>query len=181
MMLLYTVNWCSSLSIFHSYCVVDKCMGKTIFPLQLKPFYNHAVKTACPLVRAVLKNKPMAQQRRTSLWLCSPPYPAKMGASSSHLRFLLFSDEDPSSLTPRSDVEVPQQQDWTSCSDQLADSVIPCRYPVRSKKALLEEQISAQCCCKCCAIIVRRAGIRKWCCPATLPLAPRPSLVCQRG
>ncbi len=47
----------------------------------------------------------------------------------------------------------------TSCSDQLADSVIPCGYSVRSKKALLEEQISAQRCCKCRAIIVRRVGI----------------------
>ncbi len=34
-----------------------------------------------------------------------------------------------------------------------------CGYPVRSKKALLEEQISVQRCYKCCAFIVRRAGI----------------------
>ncbi len=47
----------------------------------------------------------------------------------------------------------------TSCSDQLADSAIPCGYPLRSKKALLEEQISTQLCCKCRAIIVRLAGI----------------------
>ncbi len=29
---------------------------------------------------------------------------------------------------------------WTSCSNQLAHLVIPCRYPVSSKKALREEQ-----------------------------------------
>ncbi len=46
-----------------------------------------------------------------------------------------------------------------SCSDQLADSLIPCGYTVRSKKALLKEQISAQRCCKCRAVIVRCAGI----------------------
>ncbi len=34
----------------------------------------------------------------------------------------------------------------TSYSNQLADSVIPCGYLVRSKKALLEEQISTQRC-----------------------------------
>ncbi len=48
-----------------------------------------------------------------------------MAASSPHLRFLLFSDKDPSSLTPRSAVETPQQLDWTSCSDQLAEPVNP--------------------------------------------------------
>ncbi len=47
----------------------------------------------------------------------------------------------------------------TSCSHHLADSVIPCGYPVRSKKALLKEQISAQRCCKCRAVNVRCAGI----------------------
>ncbi len=46
----------------------------------------------------------------------------------------------------------------TSYSNQLADSVLPCGYPVRSKKALLEEQISTQRCCKCHAFIVRRVG-----------------------
>ncbi len=30
--------------------------------------------------------------------------------------------------------KLPQQLDWTACSDQLADSVITCRYLVRSKK-----------------------------------------------
>ncbi len=29
---------------FHSYCAEDACMEKLFFPLQLKPFYNHAVK-----------------------------------------------------------------------------------------------------------------------------------------
>ncbi len=53
----------------------------------------------------------------------------------------------------------PQQLDWTSCSNQLADLAIPCGYPVRYKKALLEEQISAQRCCKSRAVIVRCAGI----------------------
>ncbi len=36
---------------------------------------------------------------------------------------------------PRSAVEAPQQLDWTSCSNHLAD-LVPCRYPVRSKKSL---------------------------------------------
>ncbi len=36
---------------------------------------------------------------------------------------------------PRSAVEAPQQLDWTSCSNRLAD-LVPCRYPVRSKKSL---------------------------------------------
>ncbi len=80
-----------------------------------------------------------------------------------HLRFLLFSDEDPSLLTLlwRRDLPLKRlsSQIRTSCSDQLGDSVIPSRYPVGSKKALLEEQISAQRCCKCCAVIVRRARI----------------------
>ncbi len=63
-----------------------------------------------------------------------------------HLRFLLFSDEAPSSLTLRWCRDLPlkrlSSRIRTSCSDQLADSVIPCGYPVRSKKAFLEEQIS---------------------------------------
>ncbi len=32
---------------------------------------------------------------------------------------------NPSSLTPRFAIETPQQLDWTSCSDQLADPVYP--------------------------------------------------------
>ncbi len=104
-------------------------------------------------------------------WLCSPPYLAKMGGASvyivhclsPHLRFLLFSDEDPSSLTLRWRRDLPlkhlSSRIGTSCSHQLADSVIPCGYLVKSKKVLLEEQISAQRCCKCRAVIVRRAGI----------------------
>ncbi len=80
-----------------------------------------------------------------------------------HLRFLLFSDEDRSSLTLRWCRDLPlkrlSSRIRTSCSDQLAESVIPCGYLVRSKKALLEEQISAQHCCKCHAVIVRCAGI----------------------
>ncbi len=47
----------------------------------------------------------------------------------------------------------------TSRSDQLADSVIPCCYPASIQRASLKEQISAQRCCKCCAVIVRRVGI----------------------
>ncbi len=80
-----------------------------------------------------------------------------------HLRFLLFSDEDPSSLTLCWCRDLPlkrlSSRIRTSCSDQLAESVIPCGYLVGSKKALLEEQISAQHCCKCHAVIVRCAGI----------------------
>ncbi len=43
----------------------------------------------------------MARRRSASLWLCSPPKWAGLLASPPHLRFLLFSDEDPSSLTLR--------------------------------------------------------------------------------
>ncbi len=64
-----------------------------------------------------------------------------------------------SSLMPVFAIEALQQLDWTSCSDQLADSNIPSRNPVRSKQALLKEQISSQRCCKCRAVIVRHAGI----------------------
>ncbi len=42
-----------------------------------------------------------------------------------HLRFLLFSDKDPSSLTLRIAVGTPQQLDWTSYSDKLADPIYP--------------------------------------------------------
>ncbi len=57
---------------------------------------------------------------------------------------------------PRSTVETPQQLDWTSCSDQLA---APAAIRRRSKRASLKEQISARRCCKCCAVIVRHAGL----------------------
>ncbi len=80
-----------------------------------------------------------------------------------HLRFLLFSDADSSSLTLQWRLYLPlnrlSSRIRASCRNQLADPVIPCGYLVRSKKALLEEQISAQRCCKCRAVIVRRVGI----------------------
>ncbi len=84
-----------------------------------------------------------------------------MGGASGYI--ISFSDEDPFSLTLRWCRNLPlkclSSRTRTSCSDQLADSVHPCGYPVRSRKALLEEQISAQHCCICRAVIVRRAWI----------------------
>jgi len=72
----------------------------------------------------------MARRRRwASLRLCSLPKPTKMGGAfgyisgQRHLRFLLFSDKDPSSLTLRIAVGTPQQLDWTSYSDKLADPI----------------------------------------------------------
>ncbi len=61
---------------------------------------------------------------------------------------------------------------WTSCSNQLAHSVIPCRYPVSSKKALREEQISAQRCCKCMSESPARWWHSRWVC-VTLGEIPR--------
>ncbi len=46
----------------------------------------------------------------------------------------------------------------TSRSNQLADSVIPCSHPASIQRSSLKEQIS-QLCCKCCAVIVRHAGL----------------------
>ncbi len=74
-----------------------------------------------------------------------------------HLRFLLFSDKLPSSLRPGSAVEMPQAAGLGSRSNQLADSVIPCRHLASIQRASLKEQISWRC-CKCHAVIVRRAG-----------------------
>ncbi len=59
----------SSFSIFHSYCVERHCMGKLIFPLQLKPFL-------------IMQCNCTSSERRPSLWLCSPPGPAKIGGAS---------------------------------------------------------------------------------------------------
>ncbi len=67
-----------------------------------------------------------------------------------HLRFLLFSNELPPSLTLGSAVETPQAAGLGPCSDQLADSVIPCSHPASIQRASLKEQISRRC-CKCCA------------------------------
>ncbi len=46
----------------------------------------------------------------------------------------------------------------TSCSDQLADSVIPCSHPASIQRASLKEQISWHF-CKCRVVIVRHAGL----------------------
>ncbi len=154
-----------SLSIFHSYCIEYRSLyGKNYFFL-----FNWSLFQLIGSYR--IKKRSNARRWWASQWLCSPPLPAKMRGESGYIiscsatasqisslqwRRPFFAD---SSLKPRSAVEMPQQLDWTSCSDHLADSVISCGYPVRSKKALLEEQISAQPCCKCRAVIVRRAGI----------------------
>ncbi len=87
-----------------------------------------------------------------------------MGGASGYI--ISFSDEDPFSLTLRWCRNLPlkclSSRTRTSCSDQLADSVIRCGYPVRSRKALLEEEISAQHCCICRAVIVRESPARWW-------------------
>ncbi len=95
----------------------------------------------------------IARQNRRGFWLYQLLCHATQ-ISSLPRRRPLFAD---SSLTPGSAVKAPRQLDWTSCSDQLANSVIPCRNLVRSKKALLKEQIfsraelrSGECShCKC--------------------------------
>ncbi len=46
----------------------------------------------------------------------------------------------------------------TSRSHQVVDSVIPCSHPASIQRASLKEQISRRC-YKCCAVIVRRAGL----------------------
>ncbi len=55
----------------------------------------------------------------------------------------------------------------TSRSDQLADLVNPCSHPVSIQRASQKEQISRRC-CKCSAIIVRRACLH--CMQMTLTL-----------
>ncbi len=104
----------------------------------------------------------MAWRWHASLWLCSPPKPAKMGGASGYISFAAASPisslqrQRPffvdSSLTPRSAVEAPQKLDWTSCSDQLADSAIPCGYPVRSRRANASAALLQMPChhCKTC-------------------------------
>ncbi len=118
-------------------------MGKTIFSSSTEAFYNHAVKLHTPISSCNTK--------KTNQWLGGD-------ARGIGLRFLLFSNEDPSSLTPGSAIEMPQQPDWTSRSDQLADSVIPCSHPASIQRASLKRKVSRRC-CKCHAVIVRRAGI----------------------
>ncbi len=58
---------------------------------------------------------------------------------------------------PRFAVETPQQLDWTSCSYQLIDPFYPLPPSGDDPKELTKESISARRCCKCRAIIVRRA------------------------
>ncbi len=88
----------------------------------------------------------IARQNRRGFWL----YQLLCHRNSdffSSARKPLFAD---SLLTPGSAVNAPRQLDWTSCSDQLANSVIPCRNLVRSKKALLKEQIFSRVECSHC-------------------------------
>ncbi len=67
---------------------VSRCMEKTICSSSTEAFFNHAVKLHVHWFVQCYKNEPMAQRRRwASLWLCSPPKPARK-ASPPHLRFL---------------------------------------------------------------------------------------------
>ncbi len=91
--------------------------GKNLFfPLQLKPFLI----TQCNCTGSYCTKK----RTNGSAAACEPMamQPAiacqDRPALQPHLRFLLISDEDPSSLTltPGSAVETSQHLDWTSCS-----------------------------------------------------------------
>ncbi len=77
-----------------------------------------------------------------------------------HLRFLLFGDELPSSLTLFTDarirVETPQAAALGPRSDQLEDSVIPCNRPTSIQIASQKSKFPRRC-CKCRTVIVRRA------------------------
>ncbi len=149
-----------SLSIFHSYCIESCCMGKNnFFPLQLKPFL--ITQCNCMSIGSCSTKK----QTNGSAAARKPMAVAAASQIISLQRRRPFSTD--SSLMPRSAVEAPQQLDWTSCSNQLADLVILCRYPVRSKEALLKEQISAH--------RVRSAGLNA--CSASFSVLP----LCARG
>ncbi len=89
----------SSLSIFHSYCVEDTCMGKTFFSSSTEAFYitqwNCMSIGSCRIKKtnngSAVARKPMpkGEGHLAIQTATSPP----------HLRFLLFSDQDPSLLT----------------------------------------------------------------------------------
>ncbi len=93
--------------------------------------------------------------------------PAKMGGASSYINGRFSVASQISSLQRRrpffADAVI---RHWnasssrirTSRSDQLADWVIPCSHPTSIQRASLKEQISRRC-CKCCAVIVRRARV----------------------
>ncbi len=116
-----------------------RCMGKALFSSSTEAYFNHPDITARWLVHLGLKNftnpmvvasEPMAIQ------------PAKTGGASgyiiswtSHLNSDFFSSAANSLLRWHQDLplKAPLQPDRTSCSYRLADSVIPCSYPVRSK------------------------------------------------
>ncbi len=106
-------------------------MGKTIFFLFNWSLFQSRSYNCTWLVRVGLKKRTNARRWRASLWLCQNRRGVWL------YNQLLATASQISSLQRRR----------------------PFFYPVRSKKALLEEQISAQRCCKCRAVIVRRAGI----------------------
>ncbi len=98
----------SSLSIFHSYCIEFwRCMGKTLFSSSTAAYFNHAVITARQLVRVGLRNEPMhgggVRANDYAVRHSPPKYEGCLAilsdALSPQLRFLLFSDKDPSLLT----------------------------------------------------------------------------------
>ncbi len=113
---------------------------------------------------------PIACQNGQSVWLYKWPLCHRISD------FLSSATKTTSSLTLRwyrdPTLKSLSSWIWTSCSNQLAHSVIPCRYPVRSKKALREEQISAQRCCKCMPESPARWWHSRWVC-VTLGEIPR--------
>ncbi len=147
-------------------------MGKTPFFLFNWSLFNHAVKLHVHWFVQCYKIEPMARWRRwASLWLCSPPKPARMGGASGYIsgRFAAASQISSlqgrrffladSSLTPRFAIETPQQLDWTSCSAQLTlPSLSPASIRWRPKRASQKSKFMRRS-FKCRAVIVRRAGL----------------------
>ncbi len=101
----YSVN---SILVPFRYFTRTVSMGNPFFPLHWSLFQSCSYNCTW-LVRVRWKKLTNPRRWRVSLWLCRPPYPPKMGGTSGYisrrlppyLRFLLFSDEDPSSLTLR--------------------------------------------------------------------------------
>ncbi len=86
-----------------------------------------------------------------------------MSALPPHLRFLLFSEEDNSSLTLHwcRDSQLKRLSSWIGplAAISLQIRLIPCRHPAKIYKSLTNERISAWRRCKCRAFIVRREGL----------------------
>ncbi len=118
----------------------------------------------------IVMQPPIAHQNGQSVWLYKRPLCRRISD------FFSSATKTTSSLTLRwyrdPTLKSLSSWIWTSCSNQLAHSVIPCRYPVRSKKALREEQISAQRCCKCMPESPARWWHSRWVC-VTLGKIPR--------